>query len=57
METFTVGQELKVWSERVLGVPVRFVVTKVGRKYLHGDFYYGFSQWKGAIVPGRIVGR
>ena len=56
METFTVGQELKVWSEKVMGVAVHFTVEKVGTKYLHGTFRYGLAEWKDKIVPGRIVG-
>lgn len=56
ISTYQVGQILSVWSERVFGVPVHFEVTKVGRKLLHGTFRYAGVEWKGAIVPGRIVG-
>lgn len=56
-DEFRVGQELKVWSERVMGVPVHFKITKVGTKLLHGTFAYAMSAWEGAIVPERIVGR
>lgn len=54
MNAFHVGQELKVTSNRVFGVPVHFTVTRVGRKLLHGIFYYGMVEWKGAIRPERI---
>lgn len=55
MDQFHVGQELRVWSERVLGVPVAFTVTKIGTKYLHGTFYYGMTTWTGWIKPDRVV--
>lgn len=45
-DRFKVGQELKVWSERVFGVPVHFTITKVGSKLLHGTF---------AINPDRRI--
>lgn len=54
ISVYRVGMTLKVWSNRVFGVPIWFEVTKVGRKYLHGDFRYAGAVWSGAVSPARV---
>lgn len=55
LDQVKVGQEWNAWSERMLGVICAFTVTKVGRKYIHGEFYYGMTTWKAQITPRRLI--
>jgi hypothetical protein len=50
-----VGQRVEFWSERVFGVPAHGTVTKVGRKLVHVDAWYGGAEWSTRIAVSRIV--
>lgn len=47
---------VKVWSNRVMGVPVDFQVTKIGTKLLHGTMYYNGVTWNAKLPRERVVG-
>ena len=52
---FTVGQDIRFWSERVFGVPVHATVTAIGRKYLTVEARYGLATWVAKIHPSRVI--
>ena len=54
IKSVTVGRTYWAWSQRVFGLRVRFTVTKVGYKLVHGDFYYQGNTWHGKINPDRL---